>query len=127
MNNEECIDILNALLKKMNVKVFYFGVSAYNPTKIALLIPYETDDGYVFQWYEFESIKHIFNTNDHIGNLLFIIEKVKSCGNNGTDMNYNPVNVFRINDSGIEFLKLIDRCSSLLEFEMKLQLMGYKI
>ena len=130
MNNKECIDILNALLKKMNVEGFYFGVSAYNPTKIALFIPYETDDGYVFQWYEFESIKHIFNTNDHIGNLWFIIEKVKLRGSNGTDIDYKPVNVFGINDSGIEFLKLIDRCvgcSSLVEFKMKLQVMGYEI
>ena len=97
MNNAEYIDILNALLNKMDVEGFYFGFSRYNPSKIALFIPYENDDGYVFQWYEFESIEHIFNTNDHIGDLLFIIEKVKMRGSNGTDINYNPVNVFGIN------------------------------
>jgi hypothetical protein len=47
----------------MNVEGFYFGFSRYNPANIALLIPYEKNDGYVFHWYEFKSIKHIFNTN----------------------------------------------------------------
>ena len=134
MNNKEYIDILNALLKKMDVEGFYFGFSRYNPSKIALFIPYEKDDRYVFQWYEFESIEHIFNTNDHIGDLLSIIEKAKLRGNNGTDINCNTdnvlgINVLGINDSGIEFLKLLDRCvgcSSLAEFKMKLQLMGYE-
>jgi hypothetical protein len=113
----------------MNVEGFYFGFSRYNPANIALLIPYEKNDGYVFHWYEFKSIKHIFNTNDHIGDLLSIIEKVKLRGRNSTDINYNPVNVLGINDSGIEFLKLLDRCvgcSSLVEFKLKLQLMGYE-
>jgi hypothetical protein len=128
-NQKECIKFLNTILKKLNVRGFYFGFGRYVPTNIALFIPREIDDGYVFQHCEFESIKHMFSTNTAIRYLLIRIKKAKLRGNNGTDT-YNPVNVLGINDSGIEFLKLLDRCigcSSLLEFEMKLQLMGYEI
>ena len=132
MNTKECIDILNAIIKKKEIVGFNFVM---NKEKcIELCIPCADSHTHTFV----NSHKHTFKIvdeelnldNDMVWGVLDCIMKSKEMKSNLitiVDGAFREFNFLGVNYSGIHFLKSMKICSTINELFLKLQLMGYKI
>ena len=129
MNLKDEIKYLN----RMEVKGFYFRLDEFE--KMTLIIPYEKAYTYDeneftynndFGWWKTLNEMFLSGSRFVLDNLIYYISESKQRGSNAR-FSKNPINFLDVNDSGVEFLKCLVASSSMEEFELRLQILGYDI
>ena len=129
MNLKDEIEYLNGILKRMEVKGFYFRL--YEFEKMTLSVPYEKGYSYEnestyndFGRWKTSSELFLSSSRFVLDNLIYYISNSKKRGHNARFIE-NPINFLAVNDNGVEFLECLVASSSMEEFELRLQILGY--
>jgi uncharacterized protein (DUF488 family) len=121
MNDEEYIDILNGIIKKMNCTGFSFDIDANYGNRICIKLLREKNFLYEKRHYRtYEAWETIDDMFFNFAHLYSAIESDKKIENTGYRLWVYDV----INENGFNFLEIASRCSSWKEFMLKMQLMG---
>ena len=132
MNTKECIDIINAIIKKMNCTGFLFVVNSdpvfvvnsdlvygnYICFKMILKENYLYEKRHYREYAAWETIDDMFFNFADIYSFIELDKKNIEDNMWGYDV---------INENGFKFLEILSKCSSIKEFMMKMQLMGLLI
>ena len=130
MNNKKCVDILNDLLNKINVKGFSF---IYEDDYLSIRIPISNDasEYYCFDYCligSWVNLNEVFDNKSlyNMWSIEYIINCVLETRKVGNNLGHNT-DYLGINDIGVDFLKCLKYCNSLEELKLKLSLRGYDL